>query len=127
MIVEEAAEILESHVVTSLTNDCKQLILIGDHLQLRPSTCVYELEIKYRMNVSLFERMILNGVNCCTLKTQHRMRPEIADLVVGTVYKQLLNHESVDSYPDVRGVKRNMFFVDHLVLEDGVSLDYFWN
>lgn len=70
VVVEEAAEILESHVITALTEDCKQLILIGDHFQLRPKTSVYALETKYRMNVSLFERMILNGVKLCTLKVR---------------------------------------------------------
>jgi hypothetical protein len=31
MVVEEAAEILESHVFTSINNNIEQLILIGDH------------------------------------------------------------------------------------------------
>lgn len=68
MIVEEAAEILEPHIVTALTRDCQHLILIGDHCQLKPSTTVYELGRKYRMDVSLFERLVKNGVGYCTLK-----------------------------------------------------------
>ncbi|ODM90617.1 NFX1-type zinc finger-containing protein 1 [Orchesella cincta] len=68
VVVEEAAEILEAHIVTSLTENCNQLILIGDHFQLRPTTNVYELEKKYHLNVSLFERMILNNINFCALK-----------------------------------------------------------
>ena len=31
MIVEEAAEILESHILTSMTPSIFQMILIGDH------------------------------------------------------------------------------------------------
>ena len=31
MIVEEAAEILEAHIITSLTDETEHLILIGDH------------------------------------------------------------------------------------------------
>jgi superfamily I DNA and/or RNA helicase len=38
IIVEEAAEVLEAHIVTSLSAATKHLILIGDHEQLRPST-----------------------------------------------------------------------------------------
>lgn len=34
VIVEEAAEILEAHVLTCLTTSCKHLILIGDHQQV---------------------------------------------------------------------------------------------
>lgn len=44
VIVEEAAEVLESHIITSLTSHCAQLILIGDHQQLRPSTADYFME-----------------------------------------------------------------------------------
>ncbi|ODM90748.1 NFX1-type zinc finger-containing protein 1 [Orchesella cincta] len=113
VIIEEAAEILEARLITSLTKDCKQLILIGDHLQLRPRPTVYELERKYHLNVSLFERMILNGVKMCTLKTQHRMRPEISDLITGSVYKTLYNHPSVREYPHVKGVLKSLFFVTH--------------
>lgn len=58
VIVEEAAEVLESHVVVSLTNGCQQLILIGDHKQLRPTTSVYALAKKFKLELSLFERMV---------------------------------------------------------------------
>jgi hypothetical protein len=33
--LEEAAEIPEHHVVSCLTPSCQQLIMIGDHQQLR--------------------------------------------------------------------------------------------
>ncbi|ODM89129.1 NFX1-type zinc finger-containing protein 1 [Orchesella cincta] len=118
VVIEEAAEILEAHIVTSLTEDCNQLILIGDHLQLRPSTNVYQLEQKYHMNVSLFERMILNKINLCTLKTQHRMCPEVADLIVGPIYEQLHNHPKVLEYPHVKGVVKNLYFLTHSQLEN---------
>lgn len=36
VVVEEAAELLESHVLTSLTPETQHLIMIGDHKQLRP-------------------------------------------------------------------------------------------
>ena len=32
MVVEEAAEVLEAHIVTSLSPSCEQLILIGNVL-----------------------------------------------------------------------------------------------
>lgn len=35
VIVEEAAEVLEAHTITTLSNACKHLILIGDHQQVR--------------------------------------------------------------------------------------------
>lgn len=55
VIFEEAAEIFESHIITSLPPSVHQLILIGDHQQLRPKPNCYELEVKYDFGVSLFE------------------------------------------------------------------------
>ena len=57
IIIEEAAEVLESHVVSSLTKNTKRLILIGDHKQLRPKPYNYDISTKYNFNVSLFERL----------------------------------------------------------------------
>jgi len=48
------------------------------------------------------------------------MRPEIADLVVGTVYEELDNHPSVSVYPAVKGVNKNLFFISHNELEKSV-------
>ena len=41
LLVEEAAEVLEAHVLAALTEDIQQLILIGDHKQLRPKIQTY--------------------------------------------------------------------------------------
>lgn len=35
VIVEEAAEVLEAHTITTLSPACQHLILIGDHHQVR--------------------------------------------------------------------------------------------
>ena len=58
VIVEEAAEVLEAHIVTSLPQSTEHLILIGDHQQLKPSPTVYELAKKFNLEISLFERMV---------------------------------------------------------------------
>jgi len=60
VIVEEAAEVFESHIVASLSKNCEHLILIGDHVQLRPNPAVYKLATDFKLNVSLFERLINN-------------------------------------------------------------------
>ena len=52
---------LETHIIASITKDCQHLILIGDHVQLRPNPSVYQLAVKYHIDVSLFERLIKNG------------------------------------------------------------------
>ena len=113
VIVEEAAEVLESHIVSALNAGTQHLILIGDHKQLRPKPNEYELAKKYNLDVSLFERLVRNGFPHATLEYQHRMRPEIAELVKPHIYTTLSNHEAVLSYPDVRGVSTNLFFINH--------------
>lgn len=60
VIVEEAAEVFESHIVASLSKNCEHLILIGDHIQLRPNPAVYKLAKDFDFDVSLFERLINN-------------------------------------------------------------------
>ncbi|XP_033626044.1 NFX1-type zinc finger-containing protein 1-like [Asterias rubens] len=118
VIVEEAAEVLEAHIITALTAKCQHLILIGDHQQLKPNPTVYRLAKVFNMDTSLFERMINNGVPCQTLNHQHRMRPEISKLMKKHFYKNLHDDESVMDFDDMKGVAHNMFFIDHNQFED---------
>lgn len=113
VIIEEAAEVLESHVVTSLTTECKHVILIGDHQQLRPSPTVHELATKYELGISLFERMIRNGLPFSTLEYQHRMRPNISTLLVPSIYPALKDSPSVNGSPRIRGLQKDVFFFSH--------------
>ncbi len=116
-IVEEAAEVLEAHIITSLNPACQHVILIGDHQQLKPNPTVYKLATEYNLNVSLFERMVKNKMHCDTLTIQHRMRPEIAELIVPHIYDHLENHQSVTKYENIMGVQGNLFFISHKMAE----------
>lgn len=98
--------------------------MIGDHQQLRPATSVYELARKFYMDISLFERMINNNMHCVTLTTQYRMRSEIANLIRPIIYKDLLDDESVKQYPNVIGMAKNLYFIDHKEPESGVSINF---
>lgn len=141
VIVEEAAEVLESHIICSLTADCQHLIMIGeyciedhlklkmihssfsnlgDHQQLRPSVNVHQLATKYHLNVSLFERLIMGGMKAVRLGVQHRMRPEIARLIVPAVYAQLENHSSVYGHPHIPGMQNDV--IKNFSYEDFRSL-----
>ncbi|XP_054258411.1 NFX1-type zinc finger-containing protein 1-like isoform X2 [Macrosteles quadrilineatus] len=113
VIVEEAAEVLEAHIVASLSVHCQHLILIGDHKQLRPSVADYKIGKDCNLEVSLFERLINNGINLHTLTTQHRMRPEISKLLVPTIYPTLENHITTHNRERIRGIDRNVFFMTH--------------
>ncbi|XP_024528675.1 NFX1-type zinc finger-containing protein 1 [Selaginella moellendorffii] len=117
VVVEEAAEVLESHILACISPYTKHLILIGDHLQLRPSVATFRLAQRHKLDVSMFERLVQSGVEHTMLKTQRRMKPCIAKLI-SSIYPQLRNHPSVLEYEDVKGVKSSLFFLDHNAPEE---------
>jgi hypothetical protein len=122
LITEEAGEILESHIITAIAGSVKQLILIGDHLQLRPKISNYGLTVEkgegYDLNRSLFERLIRHGYPHKTLHQQHRMRPEISRLVREMTYPNLTDAPRTAGRPDIRGLQQNVLFIEHGHVED---------
>jgi AAA domain len=88
----------------------------------------YELEKYYNFDISLFERMVMNRKGCVTLQVQHRMAPEIANLIVPTIYEKLKNHKSVLSRPSVQGLLKRLYFLSHSHLEMQVYIEkvYVW-
>lgn len=126
VLCEEAGEVLESHLLTALLPSVEHLILIGDHMQLRPQVQNYDLSREnrnggeqYSLDVSLFERLVNpdegTGVRVpySTLETQRRMHPSIAQLVRETLYPRLEDALSVSQYPDVSGMRKRLFWLDH--------------
>ena len=122
ILVEEAGEILESHVLTSFGTQTQQLVLIGDHKQLRPKVNNHDLSVEkgdgYDLNRSLFERLILKGFPHQTLVQQHRMRPTISALVRSLTYPDLTDAPRTLDRPDLRGFQNNLMFISHSNLED---------
>lgn len=118
VLIEEAAETLEAPVTAACVSSLQQLILVGDHQQLRPHCHVKELENKpYYFNISLFERMVNNGVEFDTLVKQRRMIPEIRRLLYPIYGNVIQDHASVvnpvnrPNVPGMGGV--NSFFFSH--------------
>lgn len=117
ILVEEAGEILESHILTAMTPRVKQLVLIGDHKQLRPKIDNYALTIEkgdgYNLNMSLFERLVTCGFPPSLLTTQHRMRPEISTLVRKLTYPELEDAPKTHNRPSLRGFQNTVMFISH--------------
>jgi hypothetical protein len=120
LLVEEAGEILESHILTALGPDTKQMVLIGDHKQLCPKVH-YDLSVEkgdgYDLNRSLFERLVLRGYPHQTLCQQHRMRLELSALVRQLTYPDLVDAPSTRRRPNLRGFRDNLVFVNYKELE----------
>ncbi|KAF2009446.1 P-loop containing nucleoside triphosphate hydrolase protein [Aaosphaeria arxii CBS 175.79] len=136
LLVEEAGEVLEAHTLAALLPSIEHAILIGDHLQLRPSVTNYDLSSEsklgkqYSLDMSLFERLVcppdgIPGVRLpfSTLETQRRMHNSISELIRRTKYPRLEDAPNVFDYPEVVGMKRRLFWLDHDAIEDGANAD----
>ncbi|KAK2035983.1 ATPase [Colletotrichum somersetense] len=122
VLVEEAGEILEAHVLTALHSETSQLILIGDHKQLRPKINNYKLSVEkgegFDLNRSLFERLILQGHDHFTLQKQHRMHPDISDIVRQMTYPALLDDPKTEARKPPKGLQSRVSFINHEHPED---------
>lgn len=86
----------------------EHLILVGDHQQLRPHTQVKKFEdAPFHLNLSMFERLIINKVEYNQLTRQRRMIPEIRRLLRPIYNDTLKDHASVkdsNNRPPVLGM-----------------------
>lgn len=92
VIVDEASQITEPNCLIVLAKGCQKVVLVGDHVQLRPN--VTPLGEAYGCDMSLFERLYrepdVTGVAKTMLDTQYRMHPEIARFPSKRFYEERL-------------------------------------
>jgi hypothetical protein len=130
LLVEEAGEVLEAHLLTAMLPSIEHAILIGDHQQLRPKAQNYELSCEnprsqIKLDLSLFERLIHpegqteTAVQYVTLEVQRRMHPSISTLIRLPLYPNLKDSPEVTHYPEVPGIRHRLFWLDHDHHEDG--------
>jgi helicase required for RNAi-mediated heterochromatin assembly 1 len=118
VLIEEAGETREAPVAVTCVSSLQQLVLVGDHQQLRPHCNMSAHENKpYFLNISLFERMVKNSVEYNMLVKQRRMIPEIRRLLNPIYHGAIEDHASVllpTNRPDVPGMGGvNSFFFSH--------------
>ncbi|KAM0232316.1 hypothetical protein ACHAP5_010746 [Fusarium lateritium] len=122
ILVEEAGEILEAHIITAMSASVKQLILIGDHKQLRPKVNNYKLTKEkgegFDLNVSLFERLVGQGRDFTALEEQHRSHPDISQYPRMLAYPELKDMPSTTDRALIRGLRSRVTFVHHEKPED---------
>eukprot|EP00127_Corallochytrium_limacisporum_P005148 Clim_evm54s199 gene=Clim_evmTU54s199 len=135
-ICEEAGEVLECHTRIMLSPGLRHIILIGDHLQLRPKVLEYDLTADYWdhpkgrngqeetvLDRSLFERLVREHDNdvmdesvLVTLQEQRRMRPEISAMLCQSLYPALRNASAVTDRKygmHTAGLAAPLWFFDH--------------
>ncbi|UPX11033.1 uncharacterized protein EKO05_0001659 [Ascochyta rabiei] len=130
IICEEAGEVMEPHMLSALLPTVEHCIQIGDHEQLRPTINNFQdlsLESKqgvlHSLDKSQFERLSIGErgrplMPVAQLEVQRRMRPDVSTLIRETIYPKLIDHPSTTTLPDVIGMRKNVFWLDHDHLED---------
>ena len=72
----------------------------------------------YDLNRSLFERLVLRGFPHVALSAQHRMRPEISAFIRALTYPGLTDAPKTQNRDNIRGLQKNVIFLDHSHPED---------
>ena len=135
VMCEEAGEVMEPHMLSALLPSVEHFIQIGDHQQLRPQINNFNLSLEsqhglpYQLDRSQFERLSVGERGRPTfpvaqLNIQRRMRPQISSLVRATLYPFLQDHDSTKHLPDVVGMRKNVFWLDHDNFEEGVKANH---
>ncbi|KAF7955588.1 hypothetical protein EAE96_004514 [Botrytis aclada] len=121
LLIEEAAETLEANVTAVIIPSLEQVILVGDHRQLTANTTLDRfMSHPYYMSISLFERLVNNGMAYTMLNKQRRMIPEIRELLCiepNPFYVDLHDHHNVQDRvnhrPPVPGMNVDSYFFSH--------------
>ncbi|KAK3937348.1 RNA dependent RNA polymerase-domain-containing protein [Diplogelasinospora grovesii] len=80
VFVDEASQQTEPASLVPLVKECTKAILVGDHIQLRPT--VQQLSLLVDFDVSLFERLFTGPEGSGSrlmLDTQYRMHPSVCE------------------------------------------------
>ncbi|KAH8976901.1 hypothetical protein EDB92DRAFT_1938185 [Lactarius akahatsu] len=120
LMVEEAGQVLEAHILASLVPSVEHLICIGDPKQLRPNLATFALSMDsvsggelFKFDRSLMERLSDGGMSMSQINVQRRMRPSISHFVRTILYPNLEDNEVVRGYPAVHGMEKNVVFFSH--------------
>ncbi|OBS20006.1 hypothetical protein FPOA_11728 [Fusarium poae] len=92
VIVDEASQQTEPSSLVPLVKGCSKAILVGDHVQLRPT--VQQTSLALDFDVSLFERLYTeardsteSSWSTLMLDTQYRMHPKLCEFSSGAFYE----------------------------------------
>ncbi|KAL6881236.1 RNA dependent RNA polymerase domain-containing protein [Trichoderma novae-zelandiae] len=90
VVVDEASQQTEPASLVPLVKGCQKAILVGDHVQLRPT--VQNMALALNFDVSLFERLYTRqgttkGMTKVMLDTQYRMHPSICSFISKEFYE----------------------------------------
>ncbi|CAE8591284.1 unnamed protein product, partial [Polarella glacialis] len=78
VLVDEAAQAIEAETLVPLCLAARQLVLVGDPMQLSATVCHSDAARKSGFCRSMMERLMGLGQEFIMLQEQYRMHPEIS-------------------------------------------------
>lgn len=91
VLVDEATQAAEPECMIPLVFGCKQVVFVGDHLQLGP-VIMNKKAARAGLTQSLFERLIMLGNKPIRLQVQYRMHPCLSDFPSNMFYEGTLQN-----------------------------------
>ncbi|XP_065222847.1 regulator of nonsense transcripts 1-like [Planococcus citri] len=91
VLIDDSTQLTEPECMIPILLGSKQLILVGDHCQLRPIVKCKKAS-KAGLGRSLLERLIVLGVRSCRLDVQYRMHPELSRFPSNLFYEGSLQN-----------------------------------
>ncbi len=89
VLIDEATQATEPSSLVPIVKGARQLILVGDHMQLPPTVTSQNAE-NGGLDIPLFERLLQSGVKTHMLTTQYRMHPTIREFPSAKFYENRL-------------------------------------
>lgn len=91
VLIDEATQATEPECLIPIVRGAKQVVLVGDHLQLGP-VVMCKKAAKAGISRSLFERLILLNHRPIRLQIQYRMHPALSEFPSNTFYDGFLQN-----------------------------------
>ena len=91
VLVDEATQAAEPECVIPLVLGCKQVVFVGDHLQLGP-VIMNKKAARAGLTQSLFERLVILGNKPIRLQVQYRMHPCLSEFPSNMFYEGTLQN-----------------------------------
>ncbi|SJX60274.1 probable NAM7-nonsense-mediated mRNA decay protein [Sporisorium reilianum f. sp. reilianum] len=91
VLVDEATQATEPECMIPLVMGCKQVVFVGDHLQLGP-VIMNKKVARAGASQSLFERLIMLGNRPIRLQVQYRMHPCLSEFPSNMFYEGTLQN-----------------------------------
>ncbi|EAY14757.1 hypothetical protein TVAG_038650 [Trichomonas vaginalis G3] len=112
VIVEEAAKIVETEMISFLLLNPVRFILIGDQQQLSPVVKCDDVRLQGRFDMSFFERLLNSGIAPIQLTYQGRAKSEICNLYRNRYARELKDLKSVKKLREFECLDYNLQWID---------------